>query len=884
VHIKEEDYLAHYGTLRRSGRYEWGSGGNESGSAPRNMTFLDTVTDLKRRGLTEVEIAKGLGLSTTELRARRTIARNEAKQAEIAFANRLKAKQMSNVAIGERMGRNESYVRSLLAENAQEKADILLNTANVLQKRVDEVGFLDIGSGVEHHLDVSSTKLAASVAILKEKGYRVHSVKITQLGTGLETEMKVLTKPGTTQKEAWLNRDNIRQIQTFSEDGGRSHFGLLPHISINPKRIAVRYKEEGGDEADGVIYVRPGVKDVSLGNSRYAQVRVAVGKGHYLKGMAMYKDDLPDGVDLMFNTNKSDTGNKLDALKPMTEDMDNPFGAVFKRQITELKPDGTRKVTSAMNLVNEEGDWLKWSRSIAPQVLSKQSPSLARTQLDITYTSRKDELEEILALTNPTVRKKMLKDFSDATDAAAVHLKAAALPRQGWHTILPMSSMKPTEIYAPNFNDGERVALIRYPHGGTFEIPELVVNNNNRGAKRLLGNARDAVGIHSSVAERLSGADFDGDTVLVIPNNAGKIKSTPALEKLKGFDPRTEYKAYEGMKVMDGPTKQREMGNISNLITDMTIHGASTQELAQAIRHSMVVIDAENHKLDYKRSAVDNGIAKLKEKYQGKTTAGASTLISRAGAKVMVPDRKLRLASEGGPIDPVTGRKVFVETGKINFRTGGPKLTRSKKLAEEEDAHVLSSGTPIERLYADHSNRLKDMGNQARLAMINTPALKYSASAKKAYANEVASLNASLNLAIRNRPLERQAQVFANAIIKAKRAANPGMDEASFKKMKFQALEEARNRTGARKAKIVISPSEWDAIQAGAIMDTKLSTILDNADIDVVRQLATPRREIKMTPTKLSRAQAMLDSGYTRAEVAAQLGVSLTTLDTATNE
>jgi len=40
VHIKEEDYLAHYGTLRRSGRYEWGSGGNESGSAPRNMTFF----------------------------------------------------------------------------------------------------------------------------------------------------------------------------------------------------------------------------------------------------------------------------------------------------------------------------------------------------------------------------------------------------------------------------------------------------------------------------------------------------------------------------------------------------------------------------------------------------------------------------------------------------------------------------------------------------------------------------------------------------------------------------------------------------------------------------------------------------------------------------
>ena len=103
--------------------------------------------------------------------------------------------------------------------------------------------------------------------------------------------------------------------------------------------------------------------------------------------------------------------------------------------------------------------------------------------------------------------------------------------------ILPVSSMKPTEIFAPNYDNGTRVALIRYPHGGKFEIPELIVNNRNREASRLLKDAKDGVGIHHSVAEHLSGADFDGDTVLVIPNGKGKIKADPMLEGLKNFNP-----------------------------------------------------------------------------------------------------------------------------------------------------------------------------------------------------------------------------------------------------------------------------------------------------------------------------------------------------------
>jgi hypothetical protein len=208
---------------------------------------------------------------------------------------------------------------------------------------------------------------------------------------------------------------------------------------------------------------------------------------------------------------------------------------------------------------------------------------------------------------------------------------------------------------------------------------------------------------------------------------------------------------------------------------------------------------------------------------------------------------------------------------------------RVTKLGETDDAHTLSSGIRIEKIYADHSNRLKTMANQARLAILSTPSLKYSPSAKKAYPNEVKSLNSQLALAIRNKPLERQAQALAGTMIRAKRNDNPNMDAKTLTKVKFLALDEARNRTGAKKTKIKITQDEWNAIQAGAISNDKLSKILDNADMDVVKALATPRNAILMTPSKRARAKAMLADGYTRAEVAAHLGVSTTTLDESTN-
>lgn len=896
--VQMDDYLAHYGILRKSGRYPWGSGDSQSA---RNRSFLDVIAKLKKEGLTEAQIAKGFStpeheMTTTQLRALRTIALTQQKQEKIAQAQRLKDKGYSNVAIGKRMGINESSVRALLAPGAKDKTDILLATADMLRRQVEEKSYIDVGHGVESSLPISldaatkvgisKEKLNTAVAMLQEDGYKIHYVKVPQVSQpGQYTSRKVLSKPDVPYSEVYANRDKIRLIDEHSNDGGRSYEGLRPPINISSKRIAVRYAEDGGSSADGVIYIRPGAKDLSLGSSHYAQVRIAVDGTHYLKGMAIYKDDLPDGVDIMFNTNKSNTGDKKDALKPFEKDIEgkidelNPFGA-------EIKPGGQR---GALNIINEEGDWDSWSRNLSSQVLSKQSPTLAKTQLNMTYERRQTEFNDIKNLTNPAIRKKLLETFADETDSAAVHLKAAALPGQSTKIILPITSIKPTEIYAPTYSDGQRVALIRFPHAGTFEIPELTVNNRNREAKKILGTSnKDAVGIHHKVAEHLSGADFDGDFVIVIPNDKKSIKSSPPLEGLKDFDTKRAFPAYEGMVPISGPRKQQEMGKITNLIADMSLRGATREEMARAVRHSMVVIDAEKHNLDYRGSEKANGIKQLREKYQqqpGKARAGgASTLITKATSEVRIPERRLRKASEGGPVDPATGKKVFVPTNAsyIDRRTGKPvqKTTKIARLALTDDAHTLSSGHRMETVYADHSNKLKTLANEARKEAVNTPPVKISKSAKTVYATEVASLNAKLNIARKNAPLERQAQSIANAIVSQKRQARPDLDDADIRKIKNQALTEARIRTGAGKKRIEITDQEWAAIQAGAISNSKLKDILDNSNLDRVRQLATPRVDKLMTSTKTARAKAMLESGATQAEVAQALGVSLTTLKT----
>lgn len=870
--------LKHYGTPRRSGRYPWGSGDDPQ---QRDRSLRGHIKELKAKGMSEKEIADGLGISTTQLRAEVSLEKSEQRKADAAQALRLKDKGYSNVAIGERMGINESSVRNLLDPVMQERALITERTADMLRAQIDNKRYLDVGAGAENQIGVSKYKLDTAIAELQKEGYKISYVNVTQVGTGKPTTIKVLTKDDVDYKDIYANQDKIQTIADWTRDGGRTWESLKNPVPISSDRISIRYREDGGEAKDGVIELRRGKSDLSLGEASYAQVRIGVDGTHFLKGMAIYSDDMPDGVDVIFNTNKSQDVGKMGAMKPIKDDPDNPFGSIF-RQKTYIDADGTEKL-SPINIVNEEGDWTTWSKTLSSQMLSKQRPSLAKQQLDLALKQKQEEFDEILALTNPTVRQKMLQTFADECDSAAVDLKAAALPRQGNYVILPSNDIKASEIYAPNYVNGERVVLIRHPHGGTFEIPQLTVNNNDAGMKSIFGNAMDAVVIHPSVAKKLSGADFDGDTVLVIPNGKGQVKTSPSIKGLADFDPKLAYPEYPGMKRLSETSKQTEMGKISNLITDMTIKGASQDEIARAVRHSMVIIDAEKHGLNYKQSYIDNNISDLKEIYQGGSRKGASTIISRASSEIRVDKR----ASEYS-IDPKTGKKIFKTTPEsyVDPKTGKlvVKKTKSTKMYEADDARKLSSGTRMEDIYAEYANGMKNMGDKARLQFVNTPRLEYSPSAKKTYATQVESLKAKLSIAIGNKPRERQAQLLANHVIRTKQTQNPDMTKDQLKKVKTRALAEARYRKYAKKTAIDISPKEWEAIQAGAISHNFLMQILNNTPLDQVKQYATPRTSSTFSPTKLNKARAMLSRGYTQAEVAASLGVSASGLLDALNE
>lgn len=890
------DELMHYGTPRHSGRYPWGSGENPYQSS---TGFYGMAKQLKSDGMSDKEIAESFGMSTREYKSAYSNAKNEVRAANRAEALRLKDKGYSNTAIGQRMGVNESTVRSWMDEGIAERSSISKNTAKALKSAVDDKKYIDIGGGVENQMGISRTALDNAVKMLKDEGYTVHYIQTEQLGTGHKTSIKVLAPPDTTYSEVWNHKADIEFPGFHSEDKGRTIDKIGKPVSISSKRIKINYAEEGGKDKDGVIELRRGVDDISLGKAKYAQVRIAVDGTHYLKGMAMYRDDMPDGVDIIFNTNKAKgtpmLGEKDNSvLKPMKKDQDNPFGATIKgerelilAQRYYTDKNGKRQ-QSALNIVNEEGDWNTWRKSLSSQMLSKQSPMLAKKQLKLAYDLKQDEFDSIMKLENPVIRQQLLDKFADGCDSAAVHLKAAGLPRQASKVILPFPSMKENEVYAPSFRDGEEVVLIRYPHGGTFEIPRLKVNNKVPDAKKTLHNAQDAIGINAKVAERLSGADFDGDTVLVIPTSTAKIKTSKPLDGLKDFDPQRDYKAYPGMPEVKGSgfNKQQQMGNVSNLITDMTIKGATPDELARAVRHSMVIIDAEKHNLNYKQSAIDNNIAELKKKYQGGSNRGASTIISRASATAYVPVRKeltnTKYMTDDEKKRYSKGEKIYRETGEtyISKKTGKEikRISKSTKMAETSDANTLSSGYLIETVYSEHANKLKALANKARAESRSTDYIPYSKEAHVKYKDQVDSLNSKLNIALKNRPLERKAQLIANAKVKNVYAANPDMDSDDLKKLKGRCLTEARLQTGASKQQIKIEPKEWEAIQAGAISTNKLKSIVQNSDLDVLKQLAMPREMRGVTPAQESRIKVLESRGYTLAEIADAVGVSTGTI------
>lgn len=905
----ESNILEHYGTKRHSGRYPWGSGDNPY---QHSGDFLSRVEELKKKGLSEKEILETINdslpdeykMGLTEFRTARQKAGHDRKALEYDQIRALKDDGLGWKEIGDKLGMSESSVRSKYNNAIGEKASQAEKIAATLKEEVDKKGMIDISEGANQVLGVSESKLDEAAYILEaEYGYQRYGVGIRQpTNVRQQTNITVLAKPEFDQKYAYQHQDQIDSLGDYhSDDGGETFTKLQRPSSLDSSRIAIHYGDEGGLDKDGVIEIRRGVPDLDLGKSHYAQVRILVDGDHYLKGMAVYSDDLPDGVDVRFNTNKPSGTPKMKVLKEAKADPDNPFGAAIKAngQSMYIGEDGKEHL-SPINKLKEEGDWDTMSRNVSSQFLSKQPKKLIENQLNLTVADYKAQYDEIMRYDNPTVKKKLLNDFADTVEGTSMTLKASAFPGQSTKVILPINKIKETEAYCPTYENGTRLALIRYPHAGTFEIPIVTVNNKNVSGKRNLGAIQDAIGINAKVAERLSGADFDGDTVMAIPvTDKVNIKSTRALKALEGFDPKTAYAVPEGnpnnVRLMKKEEKQREMGVISNLITDMTLRGADEDELARAVKHSMVVIDAEKHKLDYKRSERENGIPELKQKWQirvdeeGATHyGGASTLLSRRKQTVRVPERRGSVR-----VDKETGEYIYKESGRtfIDPKTGKERKAEDtvSLISETKDARTLSSGTIQENLYADFSNKLKAMANQARKEAANMKGIQRNPEAAKTYAPEVASLKEKYNNMIANKPKERKAMLIANANIKAKiqeQGLDPTIDKKEIKKISSVEMQRARDSVGAsgRKSKITFTDREWEAVQAGAISDNMLTKFLNSSDSDEIVKRAMPKNVAVMTSAKMSKANAMLRSGYSYAEIAKACGVPESTVYSALNK
>ena len=1001
--MNDEEFLQHYGVKRRSGRYPWGSGEDPY---QRGIDFLGRIEKLKKSGWKETteNIKKEFGITSTQYRREKRIAQEERKMLRVETAKALKEDGLGATEIGRRMGVRESTVRGWIEGETESKMRKTKETAALLKKHVDEKKMIDVGRNQEIELNISRERLDTALLMLEREGYHVYSGRIPQAtNKNQATTQKVLTTPDKKHADIF-NYDEVHTINEYiTRDGGDTFEKKFTYpSSMNSKRLKIRYADDvdkngaTGNDKDGIVELRRGVEDLSLGKSRYSQVRILVDGTHYIKGMAVYSDDMPDGIDVVFNTNKTKAKcpTKKDVLKKITDDPDNPFGSNIKDvelggQYWYTDKNGKKKL-GLINKRSDEGDWSEWADKLPSQFLSKQSQSLAKKQLDLAKAEKEDEFNTIMSLNNPTIKKYYLNKFASSCDSAAVDLKAASLPGQKYHVIVPVNTLKDTEIYAPQYKPGTKLALVRYPHGGIFEIPILTVTDKNKIARDIIGStSNDAVCINKKIADRLSGADFDGDTVMCIPTHdrRGKVKiiNKKPLEDLEGFDPKLRYgsdniktdpdgtKHYyrngKEYKPMPKSIVNKEMGIISNLITDMTIAGANEKEIAKAVKHSMVVIDAEKHKLDYKQSYIENDIATLQRRWQPKYDddgkviggGGASTLISKSKGEKRVdkrkgeahintpgkkwydpskpegslvyttaPDKELyyvmsnynkktgrkTIKTVGGkPVEydmndpkarskyeplkkknPKTGKyePVFMEDpktgemyttnrdGSIKYRVD-KRTVMSTNMAETTDAYTLVSRNKhqIEIIYADYANSMKAMANRARIEMLRTPNLEYSPNAAKIYKKEVSSLNEQLNKAKKNSIKERTVLRLTAAELKRRKESNPDMTPGEEQKISQRLQTKYREQVGAvsrKKRGIQISDREWEAVQAGAISESKLKEILDNSDADILRQRAMPKASNSLSTSQINRIKRMSSSNFTLAQIAEKMNLSPSTV------
>ena len=859
-----ELYLIHYGIGhdedppgRGSGRYEFGSGDNPF---QRDFSLAGNVHRLnKKEGLSMSDTAKALGFkSTVDLRQALSMENDRRKAALLKVVPEMSEKGMTRKEISEKLGVSQSTVNNYLNNDRTVQTHRTNNVADILRQEVDKKHYIDIGPGVEIQVgerlsnaektfNCSETRLATAVKQLEGEGYKVHKVKVPQLGNKDQyTTVMVLGDKESEWKKVANDYSLIKPFQGGIQDDGETTSVFQKPKSIDSKRVYIQYTDEsgkGGAEKDGLIELRRGVDDISLGKALYSQVRIGVDDTHYMKGMAVYSDKVPEGYDIIYNTNKKYGTPPEKVFKEMQTkgdgsiNWDNPFGATIMANGQSKTDDGHLRV---INKVNDTGSWADWHKTVSSQILSKQPTPLVKKQLELTYKDKVDEFNEIMNLTNPTVKRKLLDSYAEDADAAAVKLKAKAFDRQANYAILPVPSLPggedyykknkiDGECYAPNYDHGELLALFRHPHASITEIPIVRNNTKNKEARDMMGKAPDAIGINAHIAEKMSGADFDGDSVVVIPLRSANIKSKPQLKDLKNFN--TKDYILKDLKDPDHPEKdprhispqrkQLEMGKVTNLIADMSFQeGVKDEEMARAIKHSMVIIDSYKHHLDWKQSEVDNNIQDLKDRYQG--GGGASTIITRAKSTEYKNHRKL--ASYEDPVthkktygvNPETGEVVWKESGKTEMRLKPTKADPNRrvevavqqkvpKMMLTNDARTLMSSRdnphPTEVAYAEYANRMKSLANRARKESLATERIKRDPEAAKEYAREVEELDRKLTRAKSNAPRERMAQAAAYVEYKAQIKANPDLvnDKDHLKRLRGQCISRARARVGAKK-------------------------------------------------------------------------------------
>lgn len=955
-----EDSLIHEGKLHRSGRYPWGSGENPYQHPYRFKSateFYDYVTALRKAGLNDTEIARyltdndGEPMTSSQLKSYRSIAVNQRRIENRAHALEMLDRGYSLSDIGRNMGVNESTVRSWLKETTVDRATKTERVAAVLKDAVDSRGMIDVSAGTENLINmkvpgVTQSRLDTAIRYLQGQGYEYYNnIKVNQLMTGHDTTFRVLAPPGTTWKYVQTHLGDIELVEAYYDRERDEMRAFKPPRNVDSRRVMIRYAEDGGTDQDGIIEVRRGVPELDLGANHFAQVRIAVDGTHYLKGIALPADDLPPGIDIRFNTNKHLGTPKMDCLKSLKDDPDLPFGSVIKFQPTFFDPKTGREELSALNIVAEEGSWDRWGLTLSSQFLSKQKPALAKRQLAIVVDQQKEELKSIMALENPVIKQEQLNAFAEDCESKAVHIKGAALPRQTTKALIPVPSMRANECYTTEYPDGTMLALVRFPHASTSEIPVVTVNNRNRDAQKRLGNSLDGIGVSPKILPQLSGADCDGDNVVCLVNNNGEIKTTRAIKELLEFDPKEYFKKSSDMTPTgvgkylgedglehkkDGFKKGQEMGKASNLITDMNLAGVSAfdDEMIRAIKYSMVVIDAEKHNLDWKAARNVYGIDNLEHKYQAHYNkngelifGGGATLISMRKKEIEVPETK-----SWGRIDKETGKVIKQETGRkydayktigyiedldlsesdlretvigadgqehnkyrVNKRGRvqkyqGTKGAKSKvPLLLAVDAHTIGQGTQMEKIYADHIESLKELATIARKESANLNTKRISTrEAREMYAVERASILAKWDAAMKRKPYQRQAERLANTQLQQKLNENPSIeyDKEQLKKLKRVCEAEARMRVGLdiKDDKLTITPREWQAIQAGCISADKLRDLYKMGDPDEFRKLAMPKQGKSITPGTIAKIKARANMGYGISEIAAQLGVSESTI------